>query len=174
MGGADAWDRLWTPHRMAYIEGDDRPGHGDREAGDTCPFCRSPNDPSESTLVFARGSYVYGVLNKYPYNSGHVLICPYRHVAAYVDLDEAELDEFTRFSRRAISVITSVAAPDGFNVGMNQGVAAGAGIVAHLHQHVVPRWVGDTNFMPVVGGTKVIPQLLIQTRDLLRDAWERS
>jgi len=173
MGGSDDWDRLWTPQRLAYIEGADRPAKGDHAAGDGCPFCRSPGDPPDTSLVFARGVHVYGVLNKYPYNPGHVLICPYRHVASYIDLDDAELDEFTSFTRRAISVISTVSAPDGFNVGMNQGGAAGAGIAAHLHQHVVPRWGGDTNFMAVVSGTKVIPQLPADTRDLLSEAWKR-
>lgn len=169
MAGADEWERLWTPHRMIYLRGTDKPGHSDE--GDECPFCRSPNDPPEDSLVVARGELNYAVLNKYPYNPGHLLICPYRHVADYVDLDAAETDEFGELTKTAIRTIASVSRPGGFNIGMNQGSVAGAGIAGHLHQHIVPRWGGDTNFMPVVGGTKVLPQLLSATRDLLAAAW---
>jgi ATP adenylyltransferase len=111
------------------------------------------------------------VLNRYPYNAGHLLVCPYRHVADYVDLDDAEVAEFTAMTRDAIRVLASVSGPQGFNVGMNQGGVAGAGIAAHLHQHIVPRWGGDTNFMPVVGGARVLPELLERTQELLAQAW---
>lgn len=169
MVGADEWQRLWAPERMRYIEGVDRPAHDG--PGEQCPFCRSPGDPPTETLVVARGKLSYVVLNKYPYNPGHLLICPYRHVAAYVELGSAEAAEFTAMTRRAIKALTEVSSPPGFNIGMNQGSAAGAGVAGHLHQHVVPRWAGDTNFMPVVGGTKVLPQLLSDTRALLAAAW---
>lgn len=172
MAGADEWQRLWAPDRMRYIEGADRPPH--EGPGLECPFCRSPSDPPAETLVVARGRLVYAVLNKYPYNPGHLLICPYRHVAAYVELDDDELVEFTAMTRQAITSLTAVSNPDGFNLGMNQGSAAGAGVAGHLHQHVVPRWAGDTNFMPVVGGTKVLPQLLADTGALLAAAWTNA
>jgi len=114
------------------------------------------------------------VLNLYPYNPGHLMVCPYRHVADYTDLDPAETIEVAEFTQTAMRVIRAVSSPHGFNLGMNQGAVAGAGIAAHLHQHVVPRWGGDTNFMPVVGRTKVLPQVLLDTRQLLADAWVKG
>jgi ATP adenylyltransferase len=111
------------------------------------------------------------VLNKFPYNPGHLLICPYRHVPDYTDLTEAEVAELGLFTKLAMTVIRKVSSAHGFNIGMNQGAVAGAGIAAHLHQHVVPRWGGDSNFLPVVGGTKALPQLLSDTRELLVGAW---
>jgi ATP adenylyltransferase len=169
-GEPDGFDRLWTPHRMAYVTGADRP-EGGYEVPDGCPFCRAPELPEEQGLVVARGTSVYAVLNRYPYNPGHLLICPYRHVADYTDLTRTETTELAHVTRAAIRTIRSVSEPHGFNLGMNLGTVAGAGIAAHLHQHVVPRWGGDTNFMPVVGRTKVLPQLLGDTRTLLATAW---
>lgn len=162
-GEPDGLERLWTPHRMTYISGADRP------AG--CPFCVAPGLPEADSLVVARGTLVYAVLNLYPYNPGHVLICPYRHVADYTELTEDETVEVAAFTRTAMRVIRSTSSPHGFNIGMNQGAIAGAGIAAHLHQHVVPRWGGDANFMPVIGRTKVVPQVLTDTRDLFTKAW---
>lgn len=166
----DAWDRLWTPHRMTYLKGESRPAHA--EAGDDCPFCRAPGAGPEDSLVVARGAEVYAVLNLFPYNSGHLLICPYRHVADYTDLSANEVAELGAFTQRAMTVVRRVSNAHGFNIGMNQGSVAGAGIAGHLHQHVVPRWGGDTNFLPVIGATKTIPQLLAETRTLFADAWE--
>lgn len=166
----DPLDRLWTPHRMAYISGADRPAEGYDDPGG-CPFCRAPSAPEPDSLVVASGEQVYAVLNRYPYNPGHLMICPYRHVADYPDLDEPETGELARFTQTAMRVIRRVSGAHGFNIGMNQGPVAGAGIAAHLHQHVVPRWGGDANFMPVIGRTKVLPQLLADTRDLLAAAW---
>jgi ATP adenylyltransferase len=167
---SDAWDRLYTPHRMVYLRGENKPG--DQEAGESCPFCRAPRLPAEEGLVIARGDEVYAVLNLYPYNSGHLMICPYRHVADYTDLAPSEVAELGAFTQRAMRVVRAVSGAHGFNVGMNQGAVSGAGIAGHLHQHVVPRWGGDTNFLPVIGGTRVIPELLSDTRDLLAKAWE--
>jgi ATP adenylyltransferase len=161
---SDALERLWTPYRMAYIKA----GAPD---DDTCPFDRAPTLSDEDGLVVARGETVYAVLNLYPYNAGHLLVCPYRHVADYTDLTDDEVAEVAAFTRHAMRTVRKVSGPQGFNLGMNQGAVAGAGIAAHLHQHVVPRWGGDTNFMPVVGLTKVLPQLLTDTRKLLADAW---
>ena len=172
VGEPDRLERLWTPHRMAYIAGDALPNAADVATEQGCPFCRAKRGPDEDGLVVARGASVFAVLNLYPYNPGHLMVLPYRHVADYPDLDAAETIEFAQFSQTAMRVIRSVSAPHGFNLGMNQGAVAGAGIAAHLHQHVVPRWGGDTNFMPVVGHTKVLPQLLPETRDLLAQAWD--
>jgi ATP adenylyltransferase len=168
-GDADGFGRLWTPHRMVYIKGEGKPAHD--EAGDDCPFCSAPGRTDEDALIVARGEFVYAVLNLYPYNSGHLMAVPYRHVADYPDLDEAETVELARFTQRAMQVVRTVMAPHGFNLGINQGPVAGAGIAAHLHQHVVPRWGGDTNFMPIVGMTRVLPELLADARDQLAAAW---
>ena len=165
----DGFGRLWTPHRMVYIKGENKPTHD--EPGDDCPFCTAPHRSDEDGLIVARGELVYAVLNLYPYNSGHMMLVPYRHVPDYTDLTPAETAEFAEFTQRAMAVIRDVMAPHGFNIGMNQGVVAGAGIAAHLHQHVVPRWGGDTNFMPVVAHTRVLPQLLSDARVLLAKAW---
>ncbi|WP_067468754.1 HIT family protein [Actinomadura macra] len=171
-GAPDNFQRLWTPHRMAYIKGENKPtGMG---ADEGCPFCEIPRMTDAEGLVVARGTSVFAVLNLYPYNSGHLMVVPYRHVADYADLDEPEYRELAMFTQRALSALRKASGAQGFNVGMNLGLVAGAGIAAHLHQHVVPRWGGDTNFMPVVGHTKVLPQLLRDTRQLLADAWPQD
>ncbi len=121
--------------------------------------------------MVARGELCFAVLNLYPYNAGHLMVVPYRHVAAYEELTPAEAAEVAELTQQAIRALRHASGAQGFNVGMNLGGVAGAGIAAHLHQHVVPRWGGDTNFMPVVGQTKVLPQLLPDTRDLLARAW---
>ncbi len=168
-GVPDAFGRLWTPHRMVYLLGENKPPHGD--AGQDCPFCRVPKGSDGDGLIVARGELVYAVLNLYPYNSGHLMVVPYRHVAEYVELNIAEVAEFGDFTQCALRTLAAVMAPHGFNIGMNQGAVAGAGIAAHLHQHVVPRWGGDTNFMPVVAQTRVLPQLLSDARTALAAAW---
>jgi ATP adenylyltransferase len=171
-GGAgvpDGVERLWMPHRMAYITGENKPpGSGE---GDGCPFCRVPSLDDAEGLIVARGDLVYAVLNLYPYSPGHLLVCPYRHVADYTDLGVAETAELAAFTQRGMTALRAAFAPHGFNLGMNQGAAAGAGIAAHLHQHVVPRWGGDQNFMPIIGRTRTLAQLLGDTRALLADAW---
>lgn len=170
VGAPDGMQRLWTPHRMAYIKGEGKSGH---EAGTgQCPFCRIITMDDAEGLVIARGGTVYAVLNLYPYNPGHLMVVPYRHVADYPDLTTEETAELATFTQRAMLAARRAAAPHGFNIGINQGVIGGAGIAAHLHQHVVPRWGGDVNFMPVIAGTKVLPQLLSETRTLLVDAWK--
>lgn len=166
----DAWERLYTPHRLEYLRGQGKPTS--TEQGEGCPFCRAPGMPIDEGLVVARGTEVYAVLNLYPYNSGHLMVCPYRHVADYPDLTRDEVAELAAFTQRAIRVLRAVSGAQGFNIGMNQGSVSGAGIAAHLHQHIVPRWGGDTNFMPIVGATKVIPQLLDDTRTLLAAEWD--
>ena len=168
VGESDAFERLWTPHRIRYIKGENKPASADEAE---CPFCRIPAMSDAEGLIVHRGEVAYAVLNLYPYNAGHVLICPYRHVADYTDLTDAETVEVAALTQQAMRVMRRVSSPHGFNLGMNQGSVAGAGIAAHLHQHVVPRWGGDSNFMPVIGQTKTMPQLLGDTRDLLAAAW---
>ena len=168
VGEPDALERLWTPHRMAYITGENKPADTTAAA---CPFCRIPALGDEEGLVVHRGDTSFVVLNLYPYSSGHLMVCPYRHVADYPDLTAAETAEVASLTQRAMRVVREVSGAHGFNIGMNQGAVAGAGIAAHLHQHVVPRWGGDANFMPIIGRTKTLPQLLTQTWRLLADAW---
>ena len=122
-------------------------------------------------LVVARGEHCYVVMNLFPYNAGHVLVCPYRHVSLYVDLTDEETVEFTAMTKTAIRVLQETSGPHGFNLGMNQGEVAGAGVAAHLHQHVIPRWGGDMNFLPIVAQTKAIPILLEDSRVRLAAAW---
>src|SRR5215468_2640357 len=169
-GEPDQFQRLWTPHRMAYIRGAGKPKD---TSGSECPFCRIPSLPDEEGLIVARGTVAYAVLNLYPYNGAHLMVCPYRHVADYTDLTAGEVAEVGSLTQDAMLAIRAATGAHGFNIGLNQGSAAGAGIAAHLHQHVVPRWGGDTNFMPVVGHTRVLPQLLAETRALIAQAWPR-
>src|SRR6476469_6184633 len=164
VGEPDGLDRLWTPHRMAYISGENKPS--DASEGE-CPFCRIPRLDDSEGLVVHRGETAYAVLNLYPYSPGHLMVVPYRHVADYVDTTDDEAAEITALTKAALRTLARSSHAEGFNVGMNQGSAGGAGIAAHLHQHVVPRWVGDQNFMPVIGHTKTLPQLLQETRELL-------
>ncbi len=175
IGVPDQLQRLWTPHRMAYVTGgsgaDRTAAESTDEADAQCPFCRIPTLSDEDGLIVARGTRVYAVLNLFPYNPGHLMVVPLRHLPDYTDLDADELAEFSEFTRRALRTVRAVSAPHGFNIGINAGSAAGAGIAGHLHQHVVPRWGGDSNFMPVIGQTKVLPQLLADTRRLLARGW---
>ncbi|PRY56666.1 ATP adenylyltransferase [Knoellia remsis] len=166
-GEPDGFDRLWTPHRLAYVTGE-RPS---KEAGEGCPFCAAPEREDAEGLIVHRGEHCYVVMNLFPYNPGHVLVCPYRHVSLYVDLTDEETAEFTALTKSAIRALTESSGPHGFNIGMNQGEVAGAGVAAHLHQHIVPRWGGDMNFLPVVGQTKALPVLLEDARTRLVAAW---
>ena len=170
-GEPDGFRRLWMPHRMAYIKGENR-ATGD--SPDECPFCRAPKLSDADGLIVARGTSVFTVLNLYPYNAGHLMVCPYRHVADYTELDPAETAELAALTKQAMTAVRAASGAHGFNIGMNMGAVAGAGIAAHLHQHVVPRWGGDANFMTVVGQTRVLPQLLADTRALLAASWPAS
>jgi ATP adenylyltransferase len=170
-GEPDGFDRLWTPHRMVYLGGLSKPA--DDSAGE-CPFCVIPTMGDEEGLVVARGEAVYAVLNLYPYNAGHLMVCPYRHVSDYVELTQAETAEVASLTQSAIRVLSAASSPQGFNLGMNQGAVAGAGIAAHLHQHVVPRWGGDSNFLPIVARTRALPELLGEARDRLAQAWDAN
>ena len=167
-GIPDAWARLWAPHRLEYLRGENRP----LEDNDIeCPFCAIPQKSDEEGLIVHRGQTAYVVMNLYPYNPGHLLVCAYRHVADLTDLSNEERNEISALSAHSMQTIRKVSAPEGFNLGMNQGAISGAGVAAHIHQHVVPRWSGDANFMPIIGKTKVLPQLLHLTRDELSAAW---
>lgn len=167
-GVPDAFGRLWTPHRMAYIAGEGKPSP---TVG--CPFCTAPGRDDEDGLIVHRGELAFVVMNLFPYSPGHLLVCTYRHVADYTDLTDAEAHEVAALTQAAMRTLRAVSSPAGFNLGMNQGAVAGAGIAAHLHQHVVPRWQGDMNFLPIVAQTRAVPQLLADGRRLLAEAWQR-
>ncbi len=164
-GVPDAFQRLWTPHRWAYIES------GPKPHDQICPFCAGPAKSDEDSLIVYRGAECYVILNLYPYNPGHLLVCTYEHVANYPELSVSQRDELGSLTARAMEALTRASAPHGFNLGMNQGTVAGAGIAGHLHQHVVPRWTGDANFFPIVARTKALPTVLGDTRQLLAEAW---
>lgn len=154
---------LWAPWRMRYIEAE-KPGG--------CIFCQPTEESAlRERLILATTSHARVMLNKYPYTSGHLLIAPHLHTATLADLSTAVFLDLMELVRRAVSVVETVLRPHGVNVGLNLGTAAGAGIADHLHWHVVPRWVGDTNFMPVVGAVRVMPQHLLDTYDRLRPDW---
>jgi ATP adenylyltransferase len=169
-GVPDAFQRLWTPHRLAYIKG----GQEQVTSEQTCPFCRAPQQSDEEALLVHRGTHAFVLLNLFPYNAGHLLVCPYRHVPDYTDIDEAETAEIAALTQTAMRVLRKVSNPSGFNLGMNQGVTGGAGIAAHLHQHVVPRWGGDGNFLPIIAQTKAITQTLGEVREQVAAAWPSS
>ncbi|MDP1850827.1 MAG: HIT domain-containing protein [Candidatus Planktophila sp.] len=168
LGIPDSWARLWAPHRLDYLRGENRPLEGN---GIECPFCRIPTLSNEDGLIVHRGETAYVVMNLYPYNPGHLLICAYRHVSDLTDLTDIERDEISALTAHAMRTVRIVSSPAGFNLGMNQGAISGAGVADHIHQHLVPRWSGDANFMPIIGHTKVIPQLLSLTRDEIAAAW---
>ena len=169
-GDPDGFQRLWTPHRMVYIQGENKPSS---ETSNDCPFCAVQHGEDRPGLIVHRGELAFAVLNLYPYSPGHLLVCPYRHVADYTDLTIEETAAVGALTQQAMRVVRAASAPHGFNLGLNQGAVAGAGIAAHLHQHVVPRWSGDANFLPVVAQTKALPQLLDQTWEVVRLSWEQ-
>ena len=164
-GVPDEFQRLWTPHRMVYIQNGQQPPEHE------CPFCIAPSMSDEDALIVARGTHAYVLLNLFPYNSGHLLVCPYRHVALYDQASDEEVAEIGSLTQTAMRVIKQVSRNEGFNIGMNQGRIAGAGIADHLHQHIVPRWALDSNFFPIIAKTKALPQLLGDVRQSLADAW---
>ena len=167
-GMPDGWQRLWAPHRLDYLRGENRPLVGNDV---DCPFCKIPTLQDEEGLIVHRGLSAFVVMNLYPYNPGHLLICAYRHVPDLTDLTEQERNEMSALTAHAKKTIRKVSQPEGFNLGMNQGAISGAGVAEHIHQHVVPRWGGDANFMPIIGKTKVMPQLLTLTRAEISAAW---
>ena len=156
---------------MAYIHGEGKPA----DASDrTCPFCAAPGKSDDEGLIVHRGATCFVLMNLFPYNSGHLLVCPYRHVSDYTELTDAERVELGELTATAMRVSREVAGPHGFNLGMNQGEVAGAGIAAHLHQHIVPRWAGDANFLPIIARTKAVPELLEDARARLAAAWPKE
>lgn len=167
-GVPDAFERLWTPHRMAYVSR----GQSQVTDEESCPFCSAPQRDDETALIVARGHTCYVVMNLYPYNPGHLLVCPYRHVPDYTDLTVEETAEFAQLSQISMEVLRDVSHAAGFNLGMNQGKVGGAGIAAHLHQHVVPRWGGDGNFLPIIAQTKNVTGTLGAMRSLIAEAWQ--
>lgn len=178
VGDPDRLTRLWAPYRSSYIANmpdgsEHRRGGGaegtPRSSGD--PFLEIPNMSDEDGLIIARGETVYAVCNLYPYNAGHVMVVPYRKVADLEALTDEETAELMAFAKHAVKTLKAVSQPEAINVGLNLGKASGGSVGDHLHLHVVPRWAGDSNFMTVIGGTKVLPQLLRDTRALLADGW---
>jgi ATP adenylyltransferase len=161
----DAFQRLWTPHRAVYV------GQGQAAHDDDCPFCSAPTRSDDEALIVARGRHAYVVLNLFPYNPGHLLICPYRHVSTYDLATPDEIVEIAHLTQTAMRVLTDVSRAQGFNIGMNQGRVGGAGIAEHLHQHVVPRYGGDSNFFPIIAETKAVTRLLGDVRDAVAEAW---
>lgn len=164
-GVPDEFQRLWTPHRLVYIQ------HGQQPHAADCPFCHAPQMNDEDGLIVARGQHAYVLLNLFPYNSGHLLVCPYRHIPTYDQATPEEVAEIGSLTQTAMTVVRAVSKNDGFNIGMNQGIVAGAGIAGHLHQHIVPRWAQDSNFLPIIAKTKALPQLLGDVRDAIAEAW---
>jgi ATP adenylyltransferase len=167
-GVPDNYQRLWTPHRLVYIQ------NGQQPKEEECPFCLAPQGSDEDGLIVFRGETCFVLLNLFPYNSGHLLVCTYRHVAGYEDTTPEEAAEMAALSKRGMQVLRKVSRAQGFNLGMNQGELAGAGIAEHLHQHIVPRWSNDSNFFPIIAQTKAIPRLLGEVRAEIQKAWPES
>lgn len=167
VGTRDRLVRLWAPFRSAYISS--IPGEKDQNAD---PFLAAPEQSDEDALIIARGKTVYALLNLYPYNAGHLMVVPYRKVAELENLTDEETQELMEFAKLAVRTLKKVSHPEAINVGLNLGKASGGSVGDHLHLHVVPRWAGDSNFMTVIGGTKVLPQLLRETRELLAEGWQ--
>ena len=164
-GVPDNYQRLWTPHRLVYIQ------NGQQPKKDECPFCLAPQGSDEDGLIVFRGDTCFVLMNLFPYNSGHMLVCTYRHAASYEDTTLEEAAEMAALSKRGMQVLRKVSRAQGFNLGMNQGELAGAGIAEHLHQHIVPRWSNDSNFFPIIAQTKAIPRLLGEVRAEIQKAW---
>lgn len=159
-------ERLWAPWRLAFIESGDKP--------EGCIFCVYPTEGRDrERLILGRSEHSFVILNKYPYNNGHLMVIPKEHVSDLSQLSEERFDDLQRLLRTSAAVIREVYGPDAMNVGMNLGRAAGAGIADHLHWHIVPRWAGDVNFMPVLAETRVIPEHLDQAWQKLRPAFDR-
>lgn len=157
-------DHLFTPWRMAYIRGEKAPEQG-------CVLCNVQQQPDDEALIVARSSHVYVILNRYPYNNGHLMVVPYEHVASQESLPDDALLDLMRTTNRALAALRRLYNPAAFNLGANLGQAAGAGIAEHYHLHIVPRWNGDVNFMGVTANTRVIPDTLENTFRELKAIW---
>ncbi|QKJ25953.1 HIT domain-containing protein [Aquiluna borgnonia] len=162
---ADDFERLWTPHRLVYLQS------GQQPPDDECPFCLAPGKSDEDALIVFRGKSCFVLLNLFPYNTGHLLVCPYRHVDTYDKATEEETAEIALLTQQAMKTLRKVSGTHGFNIGMNQGELAGAGIAGHLHQHIVPRWLHDSNFFPIIAKTKALPRLLGEVRETIANNW---
>lgn len=158
--------QLWAPWRLEYV------ASADEQAG--CIFCFAAAGDDEEWLVVHRGERAYVLLNKYPYASGHLMVAPYRHTGDFVELEDGEVLEVHRLAGQGMGALAETFSPHGYNLGWNLGRIAGAGITEHVHLHVVPRWAGDTNFMPVLADVKVLPEHLAETRRKLVAAWPRA
>jgi ATP adenylyltransferase len=156
---------MWSPWRMSYVSAEKDHGF----EGPSCVFCSLPaQDDDARTYILYRGARAFVIMNLYPYNNGHLMVVPYAHVDTIATLDGETLTEMMGLAQRSQAVLTQAMRPQGFNLGMNQGRAAGAGIADHVHMHLLPRWIGDTNFMPALGDVRVMPQHLDETYQLLR------
>ena len=159
-----AGERIWAPWRLAYVK------DASKDSGQECIFCIKPEESDDRTnLIVHRGERCFVILNLYPYTNGHLMVAPYEHVGSIQAIEPETTAEMMRLAQRAISVLEESYEPHGFNVGFNQGRVAGAGVEHHIHMHVVPRWGGDTNFMPVLADTRVMPQTLEQTYEALAE-----
>lgn len=161
--------QLWAPWRLEYVQS---AADGSAEAGG-CFLCRAADEPDEASLVVRRGDAAVVLLNRYPYATGHLLVAPRRHVGAFGDLTDAEALEIHRLAGAGMTALAAAFSPDGYNLGWNVGRVAGAGLPGHAHLHVVPRWNGDHNFMPVLADVKVMPEHLDLTRSKVAAAWPR-
>jgi ATP adenylyltransferase len=159
----DGYQRMWTPHRMVYVNED----HKEFRTKEECVFCDKLLMDDETALIVFRTDLSMVIMNLYPYNSGHIMVIPKRHIAAYDELTPEELVDFTNLTIKAVKAVKETLKPDGLNLGINQGRVAGAGIAAHLHQHIIPRWLGDANFFPLVAQTRIVGTLLSEQRDKL-------
>ena len=158
--------RIWAPWRLAYVK------DASKDAEEECIFCVKPEeDDDRANLIVHRGEHSFVILNLYPYTNGHLMVAPYEHIASFQELSPETIAEMMALAQRAMARLEEVYDPHGYNVGINQGRVAGAGVEHHIHLHVVPRWGGDTNFMPVIADTKVMPQTLEQSYDALAGAF---
>jgi ATP adenylyltransferase len=162
-----ATERIWAPWRLPYVK------DATKESAQECIFCTKPAEGDDkANLIVHRGERCFVILNLFPYTNGHLMIAPYEHLASVTDLETATLSEMLELTKRAMGIIEESYEPQGYNIGFNQGRVAGAGIDQHIHMHVVPRWGGDTNFMPVLADTRVMPQTLEQSYDALRGGFD--
>jgi ATP adenylyltransferase len=162
-----AGQRIWAPWRLPYVKG------ASKDSEDECIFCTKPAaDDDEANLIVHRGERCFVILNLFPYTNGHLMVAPYEHLATLGDLDPDTLAEMMRLTQRAMAVLEEKYEPHGYNVGFNQGRVAGAGVEHHIHMHVVPRWGGDTNFMPVLADTRVMPETLEDSYAVLKGSLE--
>lgn len=161
-----ARERLWAPWRLRYVK------HASRSE-EECIFCAKPRGQDDAeTLIVHRGEHCFVMLNLFPYTNGHLMVSPFSHIGRYQDLPPRTLGEMHSLAQHAMDIVEGVYSPEGFNIGINQGAAAGAGVPGHIHLHLVPRWGGDTNFMPVIGDVRVMPQSLEESYELIRGGFD--